>query len=174
MRLGRREAIALGVAAVAAAATGMWWRARQAENGETQALDAASFADLSGRSRQVAEWRGSVVVVNFWATWCAPCREEIPMLREMRDKYREKGLEIVGIAIDLVAKVKEFAKETNISYPILMADAGGIDLLRKLGNAPGGLPYTVFLDRSGRIQRRKLGALRRQELEAWIAELLPA
>lgn len=140
--------------------------------GGAEALREASFADLSGQTRRLSEWQGRVLVLNFWATWCAPCREEIPLLMVAREKYSPNGLEIVGIAIDLAAKVGEYVRSMGIHYPILIADAGGLDLMRRLGNAAGGLPYTVFVDRRGEIAQRKLGALERPELEAAVAKIL--
>lgn len=138
----------------------------------SSALAAASFTDLQGKPRQLAEWRGRVLVVNFWATWCPPCREEIPMLMAVREKYASNGVEIVGIAIDLATKVKEYSVSMKISYPILIAGVEGLDLVRKLGNSAGGLPYTVFADREGQIEKSKLGAMSQKELEALLGEML--
>jgi thiol-disulfide isomerase/thioredoxin len=174
MALRRREALILGGVAVAAAAAGflagpLLLDRRRASS---SALAAASFTDLQGTPRQLAEWRGRILVLNFWATWCPPCREEIPMLMAMRDKYASNGVEIVGIAIDLAAKVMEYAISMKISYTILIAGADGLDLVRKLGNSAGGLPYTVFADRKGEVWKSKLGALTQQELEALLGEML--
>jgi len=94
------------------------------------------------------------------------------MLMASREKYSRSGVEVVGIAIDLASKVSEFAREMRINYPILVADAGGLDLMRKLGNTAGGLPYTVVVDQQGNPTRRKLGALSRAELESMVAELI--
>jgi thiol-disulfide isomerase/thioredoxin len=118
------------------------------------------------------EWQGKALLCNFWATWCAPCREEIPLLTAAQHQHGAKNLQIVGIAIDNASNVAEFAKSTGIGYPILLADATAIDLLRRLGNKGGGLPYTVALDRHGRIAERKLGAYAEAELSATIAGLL--
>jgi len=157
----RREALILGVAAVAAAAAGnlVGPRLLGHSRGQSTVLYAASFPDLSGRTRHLSEWKGQILVVNFWATWCAPCREEIPLLIAARQKYGYKGVEIVGIAIDNASKVAEFAANYKIPYPILLAEANGLDLMRELGNRAGGLPYTVFLDPEGNVAERKLGAL---------------
>jgi len=110
-------------------------------------------------------------VCNFWATWCAPCREEMPLLLSARAKYASKGVEIVGIAVDNAAKVREFSTALGITYPILLAEADGLELMRKLGNAAGGLPYTVFLDREGRPVEHKLGALKAAELDRILTEM---
>jgi len=94
------------------------------------------------------------------------------MLMTVRDKYASNGVEIVGIAIDLASKVQEFSNTVKISYPILLADGGGLDLVRKLGNSAGGLPYTVFVDREGEVGKSKLGALSQSELESLLGEML--
>jgi len=174
MALRRREALILGAVAVAAAATGFLAGPLLLNRGRatSSALAAASFTDLWGKPRQLSEWRGRILVVNFWATWCPPCREEIPMLMTVRDKYASNGVEIVGIAIDLASKVQEFSNTVKISYPILLADGGGLDLVRKLGNSAGGLPYTVFVDREGEVGKSKLGALSQSELEGLLGEML--
>lgn len=169
----RNTLILVGVAA-AAAGTGFLAGPRILERGagEAEALRAARFLDLSGKSRTLADWHGKVLIVNFWASWCAPCLEEIPILVAVREAYSSLGVEIVGIAIDLQAKIVEFAKKLSISYPLLIADAAGLDLMRRLGNTAGGLPFTVFLDRDGVPVRHKLGALKRHEVEATLSKLL--
>ena len=136
------------------------------------ALRNASFVDLQGKARNLSEWQGRVVVANFWATWCAPCLEEIPLLISTRKSRANQGLEIVGIAVDQVAKVAEFATRMQIDYPILLADARALDLIRDLGNRSGGLPFTAFLDRSGAVVRTKLGLLRQPELDSILSSLI--
>ena len=174
MAAGRREALILGAAGLAAAAAGfvvgpMLFGSRKPE--ADAVLMATPFPDLQGKPRRLLEWKGRVLVCNFWATWCAPCREEIPLLISIRDKYAAKSVEIVGIAVDNSSKVAEFAKSFSITYPILLSDAEGLDFMRKLGNSSGGLPYTVFFDREGRPAQQKLGALKAPELDRILAEL---
>lgn len=182
MQSGRREALILGAAGLAAAAagfllgpmvlrsTGGQAAGERAGAAET-ALRSASFVDLAGQQRRLSEWMNQILICNFWATWCAPCREEIPLLMAARGKYAAPGVEIVGIAVDNAAKVRDFAASFNISYPVLLAEADGLDLMRKLGNSGGGLPYTVISDRRGNIVHRKLGAFQRQDLDAILAPL---
>ena len=172
MAAGRREVLILGAAGVAATAAGfLVGPLLIGRSGDEAALHAASFPDLAGKSRPLAEWQGRVVVVNFWATWCAPCREEIPLLMAIGQKYRSNGVEIVGIAIDNGPKVAEYARFMKITYPVLLAEADGLDLMRRLGNTGGGLPYTVIIGRQGKVVHRKLGAYKQPELEAAIAPL---
>lgn len=134
-------------------------------------LRAAKLLDLSGRPRAFSEWTGKVVVVNFWATWCAPCLEEIPLLMAARKSHAKMGMDVVGIAIDQVAKISEFASKLSIDYTLLLAGTEGLELMRSLGNRSGGLPFTVFLDRTGTLVRKKLGVLRQPELDAILSDL---
>ena len=173
MALARREALILGAIGAGAAVAGglLGALALQAQSGAADLL-AAPFRDLSGARRTLWEWRGRVVLCNFWATWCAPCREEIPMLVAVREVFAAKGAEIVGIGIDQAAKVEEFARTYGVTYPVLIAEADAIELMRRLGNALGGLPYTVVVDRVGAVAHRRLGALTRAEVEGVLEGLL--
>ncbi|HEX2648330.1 MAG TPA: TlpA disulfide reductase family protein [Burkholderiales bacterium] len=174
MATQRREALILVSAGVAAAAAGFVAGPILFGSGGSKpdaALLSIRFPDLAGRPRQLSEWRGRVVVCNFWATWCAPCREEMPLLVATRAKYAVKGVEVVGIAVDNAAKVREFSAALGITYPILLSDADGLQLMRDLGNTAGGLPYTVFLDREGRPVEHKLGALKAAELDRILSKM---
>lgn len=182
MQPGRREVLILGAAGVAAAAAGFLLGplALRTADGDGSgegtgaadiALRSATLVDLAGQARKLSEWRGRILVCNFWATWCTPCREEIPLLMAARTKYASSGIEIVGIAIDNAVNVRQFSTSFEISYPILLAEANGLDLMRKLGNTTGGLPYTVVTDRQGSVVRRKLGAFKHGDLDAILASL---
>src|SRR5437588_12516439 len=139
-----REVLVVGaIGAGAALAGGLAGAlALQAQSGAADLL-AAPFRDLSGAKRTLREWQGRVLVCNFWATWCAPCREEIPMLVAVRGVFAAKGVEIVGIGIDQASKVEEFAKTYRITYPVLIADARALELMSRVGNSYGGLTDTV-------------------------------
>jgi len=121
-------------------------------------------------------FKGRPLVVNFWARWCGPCRKEIPDLAEMHARYKGKGLVIAGLAIADAANrdsVREFAKAYEMNYTLLIAGVQkGIELMQALGNPKAGLPFTVVIDRSGRIVARKLGAMSRAEMEAAIKPIL--
>jgi thiol-disulfide isomerase/thioredoxin len=145
--------------------------ALQARSGAADLL-ASRFPDLSGQPRRLLEWQGRSLVCNFWATWCAPCREEIPLLDAAQHKYGAEGIQVVGIAIDNAANVREFGESIKIGYPVLLAGSPAIELMRSLGNASGGLPFTVLLDRRGRLAGHKLGPYSAPELDAAVARLL--
>ena len=136
-----------------------------------RALLAAPLPDLEGRKRAVESWQGRVVVVNFWATWCAPCREEIPEFVRMQERYGARGLQFVGIAIDVPDKVSAFAREFGINYPLLVGGLETVALMREAGNRVGVLPYTLVLDRQGNVVSRHPGGLNEAKLEGIIKPL---
>ena len=168
----RRNALILAGIGVAAAAAGAFSGAFLLQSGSGAAgLLAARLTDLEGRPRRLLDWQGRALLCNFWATWCAPCREEIPLLVVAKQQLPPDGTEIIGRGIDRANNIREFAAKYNINYPLLVGDATVIGLMRGLGNANGGLPYTVALDRSGAVVRRKLGALTDAELRQVLASL---
>jgi len=168
--MDRREAVLLGAVGVAALAAGALVGAFgvQSSSGAARLLS-ASFPDLSGRPRRLSEWQGRVTLFNFWATWCAPCREEMPLLGAAAGKL---GFSAVGIGIDSADKIREFAANYGVHYELLVAGPQAISLMKALGNAGGGLPFSVFLDRRGGLAQRKLGPLSGPELEGIVAPLL--
>jgi thiol-disulfide isomerase/thioredoxin len=166
MPLARRELLALGAIGAAAAAAGalfgvLGW---QSQSGAA-ALLAEPFVDLEGRTTRLQDWSAKVLLCNFWATWCEPCREEIPLLIAAKQQFSAKGLEIAGIGIDSSNNLREFARKYGIIYPILAGTAGSSDLLRLLGDRAAALPFSVLLDSGRRIVHRKLGAWNKAELE---------
>ena len=173
MTPGRRDALILGGVATGAALIGAVTGALvlQTRSGAAELLG-ARYPDLSGQIRRLTEWRGKALVVNFWASWCAPCREEIPLLNAAQQQHTSSSLQVLGIGIDTVANIREFTKTVQISYPVLIADAGAIELMRELGNRAGGLPFTVLVDRQGRLAGRKLGAYSEVELQSALVALL--
>lgn len=125
--------------------------------------------DVSGNDQSLTQWRGKILIVNFWATWCEPCREEIPVLLRVQAKHASNGVQIVGISVDSVDKVRQFANEYRIGYPLVIGSMAVIDLTRRLGNKAAGLPYTVVMDRSGRVVKTHLGGISEVELEGAIS-----
>jgi thiol-disulfide isomerase/thioredoxin len=124
--------------------------------------------DISGKNQSLAQWQDKVLILNFWATWCEPCRVEIPALLRIQAKYASNGVQVVGISLDSVDKVRQFATEYSIGYPLVVGSIEVIDLTRELGNKAAGLPFTVVLDRSGRVVKTRLGGISEAELESAI------
>ena len=129
-----------------------------------------SLPDLGGKKRGPESWKGKVILINFWATWCSPCREEIPLFIELQKKYQAKGFQMVGIALDRVKIVKSYVKEIGINYPILIADTEGMDVMLNYGGRA--LPFSVLITRDQQIHSRKLGVFKKEELDPLITKLL--
>ena len=118
--------------------------------------------DLSGRPRGLSDFRGRLLVVNFWATWCEPCRREIPLLQSLRRERAKDGVEIVGIALDHRDDVAQYAQARDLRYPLLIGEKGGLEAANALGMDTV-LPFSVFADRTGRIITLKVGELHADE-----------
>jgi thiol-disulfide isomerase/thioredoxin len=173
MAIRRREALLFAGVGVAAAAAGIaLGPLLRPAQGEAAELLATEFLDLAGQRRRLSDWRGQALVCNFWATWCPPCVEEMPLLARTRKKYASKSVEFVGIALDSTDKVGEFIRRLGVDYPILIAESSALDLMKKLGNRSGGLPFTVFLNSKGVITHKKLGAVTEQDLESLVGGLV--
>ncbi|WP_137936859.1 TlpA disulfide reductase family protein [Chitinivorax sp. B] len=131
-----------------------------------------SLPGLDGKQYKLSEWKGKVLIVNFWATWCQPCRLEIPEFVELQQKYRNKGVQFVGIALDEQAAVAKFSKEFGINYPTLLGEEQAMEMMRTAGNKIGGLPFTAVIDRQGKIVSIAAGKLSKAKLEAAIEQVL--
>ena len=155
----------------ALAGTGLWVATRPASSAAASvgaapaALFAASFRDTEGRSRSLGEFHGKVVVLNFWATWCAPCREEMPAFQRLQERWGERGVQFVGISAEEGAKVAAFAKGLGVRYPLWVGGDEVSELSRRLGNRDGVLPHTVVLDPEGRPISARVGTYKERELE---------
>ena len=136
------------------------------------ALFATTLAGTDDKPVALESFRGKPLIVNFWARWCAPCRVEIPELIRAHDKYRKRGLVVIGIGLeDKAESVRDFMKAYEINYPVLLAGDKGIQLMQALGNGKAGLPFTIAVNRRGEIVASKLGAMNKADLEA-AAELV--
>lgn len=173
MTPARRRLVVLG--AVGATATGLGALVgalvSQSRSG-VAALLASSFPDAAGRIWRLSQWQGRPLVCNFWATWCEPCREEMPLLDAAQTKFAVKQLQIVGIAVDNAKNVSDYAAKAGFQFPLLVGQLEAVDLMRELGNTAGALPFTVLLDARGRLRRRKLGAYSAADLDTDLAQLL--
>jgi len=168
----RSTGILLLAAAVLAAGAGLIaYRATLPDRSSTEAaaeLMRLRLPDTSGKDQSLAQWRDKILIVNFWATWCEPCREEVPALVRIQAKHASNGVQIVGISVDSVDKVRQFAAEYQVRYPLMIGSIEVMDLARRLGNNAAGLPYTVVLDRAGRVVKTHLGGISESELESAI------
>jgi len=177
----RRRVLALFALVAAASAAGgyavhEWWASPAADTVDRRvradAVFAARLAAPSGKTESLEQWRGRVLVVNFWATWCAPCREEIPVFVRMQKRHGARGVQFVGIAIDRSEPVSAFQREFGMNYPVLIGGVETMELMRSTGNRMGVLPFTLLIDRAGRIAGRKIGGLKEEQLEAMLRPLL--
>lgn len=129
-------------------------------------LYATAFTGLDGRAVSLGQWQNKLLVLNFWATWCGPCKEEMPIFDRLQTKLVSKGVQIVGIAADSAVKVANFQKQFPVSYPLLPDEAGAIELSKRLGNRLGLLPHTIVVLPGGEIVHSKLGVIDEVEFEA--------
>jgi thiol-disulfide isomerase/thioredoxin len=168
---GRRWVLA-GVGALAAAGGvgWSWWRSPPRSEADVEALWGQRFARPQGGELIMAEHRGRALLLNFWATWCPPCINELPELDRFARTQGER-LQVIGLAIDSLAPVQEFLARRPVGFAIGLAGMGGTDLARSLGNQSGVLPFTVLLNAKGSIVQRRIGETRYAELEAWAKQL---
>lgn len=146
-----------------------WWRLQPhaVETGAEQEWWSSSFNDLSGQSLSMQAFKGKPLLLNFWATWCPPCVEELPLLNTF---YREKsgqGWQVMGLAIDQPSAVRKFLERLLLDFPVALGGLTGTDLGRSLGNLTGGLPFTVLFGADGHILHRKMGQVTAQDLQQW-------
>lgn len=155
---------------------GIWFalKQRQTESPEVADNRAINFAlpDLDGYSRELAGWHGKYVLLNFWATWCQPCREEIPLLKNAQAKYGAHGFQVIGVAIDSEEAVSAYHRDVQFTYPVLIGEIEAVNLLAAFGHPSGALPFTVLISPDGRILHRKVGAYRAEELETFLTTTL--
>lgn len=128
-----------------------------------------SLPDLQGKPQALSQWRGQPMVINFWATWCAPCVKEMPELDDMHKKAGK--VRFVGIGVDTAENMRKFVEKVPVSYPLLVMGAGAIDVLRGLGNPAGGLPFTLVLNADGIINQKILGQIDPITLEKTVLAL---
>ncbi len=172
MRRGKLNAVILGAAALAVLAGVYAGVAGRRERIPATTISPEAIAQLfetrlddsTGKSRHLVQWRGQTLVVNFWATWCEPCRDEMPALSRLNERFSPNGVNFIGIALDTPSNVAQFAKKMAISYPLLIAGPEGIELSQALGNKHSALPYTVVLGPRGDVLLTRLGRVSEAEL----------
>jgi len=135
------------------------------------ALPSYSLLGIDGVRENSAQWLGKVQLINFWATWCPPCKREIPALIKLQNDYRNQGLQVIGIALDNAEAVKQYAEEQGINYPVLVGDDDAVEVSVQLGNDMGILPYTVIVDQLGNISFIRYGEVDRESIENEITKL---
>ena len=130
-----------------------------------------AMKDLEGNIRNIKDWDGQVIVLNFWATWCPPCLEEIPHFMDVQEAMQGKGLQIVGIAVDNEEDVRQFATDMGMNYPVMAGETEAIELSQKYGNSIGGLPFSAIIDQNGKITHTITGELSKKRLISILKQL---
>ena len=169
-RSSRRLLLGTAVVAALAGSVVNWsrLRPRTLDPQASQALWSSEFDQADGKILRLADFQGQPLVLNFWATWCTPCVEEMPLLNTFFQENQSKSWQVVGLAIDQPSAVKRFLKQYPVSYPIGMAGLGGTELVKKLGNPEGSLPFTLVVNAKGAVVVQKLGKLSTQEMGEWV------
>lgn len=170
MSVAARRALLAGVGMLAAAGGALWYVRRSGDRDVAAApvdLWSQRFARPEGGELAMADLRGKPLLINFWATWCPPCVEELPLLNRFYAENKSSGWQLLGLAVDQVEPVKRFLTRTPLAFPIAMAGLAGVELTRKLGNTAGGLPFTVVFNARGELVQRKIGQVKAAELAAW-------
>lgn len=165
----RRGILPLLIVALVFGLAGAWFGSKRFASQPAQPDASAGFynrtlPDSSGKDAMMVQWKGRPLVLNFWATWCAPCVEEMPELTALQRELQPRNIQILGIGIDNAASIGAFAEKYQIGYPLYVAGIDGSELSRQMGNQAGGLPFTVLLDASGKIRKTYLGRLKMDEL----------
>ena len=161
----RRRWLAVGAVAAIAGAGAAWWRSR-VPDGQPDVWS-LRFPKPGGGDLLLSQWRGKPLLLNFWATWCPPCVEEMPLLARFQREHGGKGWQVVGLAVDREKPVQEFVEAKKIDFPIALAGTEGLALSRALGNSAGGLPFSIAFDRRGAVIAQKVGALNEAILNGW-------
>ena len=169
----RRNVVLAGVA-MAGATAGVWhagaWRTASTTPNADAAYDAIFASPMlapAGGQLDLAALRGKLLVVNFWATWCPPCVEELPLLERFYQQRRANGWNVLAIAADSEKNVHAFLRRLPLSFTVAVAGASAIELSRSVGNLAGGLPFTLVFASDGTLAQRKLGQVQESDLMAW-------
>jgi peroxiredoxin len=164
-------AVAILSAAIGIYAGAKKFDAKPPNNDAVARMLTLSLPDAQGAPQALSQWRGKNLVVNFWATWCAPCVDEMPELNALQSEIAPRNAQVIGIGIDSRSNIAEFASKYKISYPLYIAGMEGTELSRQFGNQAGGLPFTVLIGADGQIRKTYLGRLKMNELRKDLARL---
>ena len=169
----RRRWLMSAAAAVAAlAGAGLAWLKYQPQNlspALENSLWQMTFTSPEGQTLRMADLRGKPILLNFWATWCPPCIEELPLLNGFFKENSEKGWQVLGLAVDQLEPVKRYLAKSPLAFPVGMSGMPGLELSKSLGNLSGGLPFTVVFGSDGQVVHRKIGKIKPEDLQAWAA-----
>ena len=175
----RRHLLTVAAAAALAGVGVAYWRDKQAAasepvaklqpvSGDLNDLWQMQFDTPDGRKLPMQSLKGKPLLINFWATWCPPCVEELPLLERFYSQNKPKSVQIVGLAADKPEAVRAFLKKLPLTFPIGITDLSGIALSKSWGNLAGGLPFSVMLAADGRVMQRKMGKLSEEDLKIWL------
>jgi len=165
----RRTLFAVAAGALVAGVGVAWWQSRSQSLPPAvhEALWNAEFEQPDGAPLKLADFKNRPLVLNFWATWCTPCIEEMPLLNAFYQENKSKSWQVIGLAIDQPSAVKRFLSQHPVEYPVGLAGLNGTALMNSLGNVEGGLPFTLVIDSRGELLQRKLGKLNDGDFSAW-------
>jgi len=164
--------VVVAAIALAALAAGVYVSRTGSSNAPVGALLDLALPDIDGHDQRLDQWKGKVLVVNFWATWCEPCRKEMPDFVKAQAEFGGKGLQFVGIAIDQPDKIRQFSKDLKLNYPSLVGGYGALELSKAFGNQLMALPFTLVLDRNAHVAYAQMGPLKPGNLDAIVGKLL--
>jgi len=153
--------------------TSQWiYKTGLASDPTVKAFFANSWQSPDGKPVDTQKWQGKVLVVNFWASWCPPCVEEMPALDKLQQEFLQQNVLFVGIGIDSPSNIREFLSNTPVSYPIVIGGMEGSNLSKQLGNSQGALPYTIIINAKGKVTYSKLGKISEDDIRSAIKSAL--